>query len=117
MSAPLPHGGAVPPCAPASDISGSQSGALNPVRGGKSALVVSPPSASAPPSAASAVTGAAGLSPEQQAHKLTLISRQTADELRGWYRAIFQDRHRAPFAGELDAIKRRADQLGLSFKG
>lgn len=54
---------------------------------------------------------------EQQARKLELIARQQAEELRGWYRAVFVDRHRAPFPGELEAIKNRSDQLGLNFKG
>ena len=54
---------------------------------------------------------------EQQTRKLELIARQQADELRGWYRAVFVDRYRAPFPGELEAIKNRADQLGLTFKG
>lgn len=54
---------------------------------------------------------------QEQARKLELIARQQAEELRGWFKAVFIDRHRAPFPGELEAIKNRADQLGLTFKG
>ena len=57
------------------------------------------------------------MTPKEQAHKLELIARQEADDLRGWYRAVFVHRFRSPFPGELDAIKTRADQLGLTFKG
>ncbi|MGR3524868.1 MAG: hypothetical protein ACU0CT_02575 [Paracoccaceae bacterium] len=84
-----------------------------PVTNGGAAV---PPPHSAPASGSSSQPGAS-ISPTEQAHKLTLIARQTADELRGWYGAVFVHRFRSPFPGELEAIKRRADQLGLTFKG
>ena len=55
--------------------------------------------------------------PHEQARKLEQIARQDAESLRGWYWAVFVHRFRSPFPGELEAIKRRADQLGLTFKG
>jgi hypothetical protein len=66
--------------------------------------------------AASLFLGLTGeiMTPKEQAHKLELIARQEAEDLRGWYRAVFVHRFRSPFPGELDAIKTRADQLGLA---
>lgn len=103
-----------PVSAPASDTSSSQSGASNPERSGQSARFGPPELA---PAAHDAPVSAVGVPFHEQAHKLTLIARQEADELRGWYSAVFVHRFRSPFDGELDAIKRRADQLGLKFKG
>lgn len=48
----------------------------------------------------------------ERAHKLTLIARLTADELRGWAWAIGVV-GRQPFDGEQEALIRRAKQLGL----
>lgn len=115
MSAPVTNGGAaVPPASAPASGSSSQPGAST-AEGTRDRAHGSPPELA--PAAHDSPVSAVGVPFHEQAHKLTLIARQTADELRGWYGAVFVHRFRSPFPGELEAIKRRADQLGLKFKG
>ena len=51
------------------------------------------------------------MTPDRITRKLAMIERLTLEECRGWWQAVFLEARRKPFAGEKQALEKRAEKL------